>query len=42
MHLYAYGGRNFGFELPPSLPGDIADIGLSLSLDVYPYSPRWQ
>ncbi len=36
LFIGLYGDRNFGFELPPSLLGAIADMGLSLSFDVYP------
>ncbi len=37
LFIGMYGGRNFGFELPPSLLSAIADVGLALSFDVYPY-----
>jgi hypothetical protein len=42
LFIGTYGGRNFGFEFPPSLLNTIADIGLSLSFDVYPNTPKWQ
>ena len=37
LFIGMYGGRNFGFELSPSLLSAIANVGLSLSFDVYPY-----
>jgi hypothetical protein len=37
LFIGIYGDRNFGFELPPSLLSAVADIGLSLSFDVYHY-----
>jgi hypothetical protein len=37
-----YGARNYGFELPPSLLSAVADIGLSLTFDVYPYPQNWR
>ena len=37
LFIGMYGGRNFGFELSSSLLSAIADVGLSLSFDMYPY-----
>lgn len=37
-----YGGRNYGFELSPALLNAFAQIGLSLTFDIYPYPQTWR
>ena len=37
-----YGAQNYGFELSPSLLSAVAEIGLSLTFDVYPYPQNWR
>jgi len=42
LFIGMYGARNYGFELSPTLLAAVADLGLSLSFDVYPYPQNWR
>ena len=42
FYVGLYGARNYGFELPPALLSAVADMGISLTFDIYPYPQNWR